>query len=57
MVQKGMGALNHFQVKNQLFSYIAQGGKVIIIDPENEYTKMVEALGGQSIKVSGEKVL
>ncbi|MCG4734950.1 conjugal transfer protein, partial [Casaltella massiliensis] len=36
----------------KILRYIAKGVKVFIIDPENEYTEIVERFGGQVVHLS-----
>ncbi|UJF16794.1 DUF87 domain-containing protein (plasmid) [Jeotgalibaca sp. MA1X17-3] len=39
-------------MKQKILRYIAKGVKVFIIDPENEYTEIVERFGGQVVHLS-----
>ena len=39
-------------MKQKILRYIAKGVKVFIIDPENEYTEIVERFGGEAIHLS-----
>lgn len=39
-------------MKQKILRYIAKGVKVFIIDPENEYTEIVEHFGGQVVHLS-----
>src|SRR5699024_9562494 len=39
-------------MKQKILRYVAKGTKVFIIDPENEYTDIVEHLGGEVVHLS-----
>lgn len=39
-------------MKQKILRYVAKGTKVFIIDPENEYTDIVEYLGGEVVHLS-----
>jgi len=53
MVYGGSGAGKSFKKKmEQIFTILNSEDKLIIIDPEREYGKVVEAFGGQVIKMS-----
>ncbi|SHF43671.1 AAA-like domain-containing protein [Caldanaerobius fijiensis DSM 17918] len=45
------GAGKSVAVKHILFSYILIGKKVVVIDPEKEYRKLIEGLGGEYIEI------
>lgn len=45
---EGMNTLNlHFYKKQKIINDVQQGKKVIVLDPENEYRKLAEALGAE----------
>lgn len=46
------GAGKSYFVKLEAIRYLALGANVIIIDPQGEYRRIAEALGGQYIKIS-----
>jgi conjugal transfer ATP-binding protein TraC len=46
------GAGKSFAVKLEALRYLMLGTEVFIIDPENEYQKMCEAVGGAYVKLS-----
>ena len=46
------GAGKSFAVKLEALRYLMLGTEVFIIDPENEYEKMCEAVGGAYVKLS-----
>lgn len=46
------GAGKSFTAKLELLRYLMQGTEVLVIDPENEYTNLCEAVGGSFIPLS-----
>ena len=46
------GAGKSYTMKLELLRYYARGVKVIVIDPENEYRSLCEALGGNCLEIS-----
>ncbi len=46
------GAGKSYFVKLEILRYLMLGTDVIIIDPENEYKKLVEAVGGSYLEIS-----
>lgn len=53
MIYGGSGSGKSFRKKQeQIYNILNSEDKLIIIDPEREYSKLVEAVGGQVIKLS-----
>ncbi len=46
------GAGKSFTAKLELLRYLMQGTEVLVIDPENEYTSLCQAVGGSFIPLS-----
>jgi type IV secretory pathway VirB4 component len=44
--------MNHFEKKTKIIEEVAKGGRVVIIDPENEYKELAKALGGTVITIN-----
>jgi len=46
------GSGKSYYVKLQILRYLMQGIDVIVVDPENEYKRLVDAVGGSFINIS-----
>ncbi|MBU4205064.1 ATP-binding protein, partial [Patescibacteria group bacterium] len=50
--QAGMFVHNSYAIKLEILRYLMQGIDVIVIDPENEYEALADAVGGSFFKIS-----
>lgn len=50
--QGGMFVHNSYAIKLEILRYLMQGIDVIVIDPENEYEALADAIGGVFFKIS-----
>lgn len=48
----GMFVHNSFAIKLEILRYLMQGIDVLVLDPENEYEALADAVGGSFLKIS-----
>lgn len=50
--EKGAFMMNHFEKKSKIIEDVARGGRVVVIDPDNEYKELAKMLGGKVITIN-----